>query len=231
MPEQLLKIAGHVPHPEIVAIAALVLAIAAFAVQFRLKRRVAGSLLAFVILAFGLTPLAASHILHVRNVYHIQVFLVRPDKTPVYYAQLKSSPVDDPQISEGGWRLDIPPQFRPADGKVTFSAAVKDEFLKGNSTLILSNDYYPTVTITLVPDTSAKVRGVVVDDKTTAVFGATVSVAGYPDVVLTDKQGNFSLPAHAGNGQVVEIRAEKDGVMTRLNAPAGKVVEVVLGSE
>jgi hypothetical protein len=114
---------------------------------------------------------------------------------------------------------------------VTFSAAVKDEFLKGNSTLILSTDYYPTVTITLVPDTSAKVRGVVVDDKMTAVFGATVSVAGYPDVVLTDKQGNFSLPAHAGNGQVVEIRAEKDGVMTRLNAPAGKVVEVVLGSE
>ncbi|MFZ0479344.1 MAG: hypothetical protein WAL71_09355 [Terriglobales bacterium] len=231
MPEQVLKIAGHVPYPETVAIAALVLAIVAFVVQFRLKRRIAGSLAGIAILALGLTPLAASHILHVRNVYHIQVFLVRPDKTPIYYAQLKSTPVDDLQISEGGWRLDIPPQFRPADGKVTFSAEVKDEFLKGNSMFILAGDYYPTVTIPLVADTSAKVRGVVVDEGMAAVFGAAVSVAGYPDVVLTDKHGNFSLPAHAGNGQLVEVRAEKDGIMTRMNAPAGKAIEVILGSE
>ncbi|MGA9527522.1 MAG: hypothetical protein WBS24_05355 [Terriglobales bacterium] len=231
MPEQVLKIAGRIPYPEAVAIAALILAIIAFAVQFRAKRRALGAFAAAAIVAIGLIPLAASHILHARNVYQIHVYLVRPDKSPVYYAEVKSTLSGDLPISEGGWRLDVPPQIHPADAKVTFSATVKDEFLKGSYTLILSDNYYPTVTIPLVADTSAKVRGVVVDEGMAAVFGASVSVAGYPDVVLTDKQGNFSLPAHAGNGQLVEIHAEKDGVMTRKNAPAGKTVEIVLGSE
>lgn len=230
MPEAL-KIANHVPHPGVVAIIFLVSAVIVLALALRAKHPVVGSVAALALIALGLVPLAVNHTVQSRGVYHIQVLLVRPDGSPIYYAQLKSSHGGEMKICEGGWRLDIPLQTRPADGKVTFAAAVKDEFLKGASTLTLADDYYPTVTIPLVAETSAKIKGVVVDEKMVAVSGATVSVAGYPEATITDSEGNFILPAHAGNGQTVELHAEKDGVMTHLNAPAGKVVEVILASD
>ena len=231
MPEQALKIANHVPYPEVVATIFLVSAAVVFALALRAKRPVVGSVAAVLLVALGVVPLAVNRTVQSRGVYHIQVLLVRPDGSTVYYAQLRSSHGSEMKISEGGWRLEVPPQTRPADGKVTFSAHVKDEFLSGASTLILANDYYPTVTIPLAAETSARIKGVVVDEKMAAVSGATVSVAGYPEATITDSKGNFILPAHAGNGQMVEVHAEKDGVMTRLNAPAGKVVEVILASD
>jgi hypothetical protein len=231
MPEQALKIANHIPYPEVVAIVFLVSAVVLFALALRAKRPVVGSVAAFLLIALGVVPFAANHTVQARGVYHIQVLLVRPDGSPVYYAQLKSSHGSEMKISEGGWRLEVPPQTRPVDGKVTFSAHVKDEFLSGASTLTLANDYYPTVTIPLAAETSAKIKGVVVNEEMVAVSGATVSVAGYPEATITDGKGNFILPAHAGNGQMVEVHAEKDGVMTRLNAPAGKLVEVILASD
>jgi hypothetical protein len=231
MPEPALKIANYIPHPGVLAVIFLVLAAVMVVVALRAKRPIVGSAAAAVLIALGLAPLAVSHALNSQGVYHVQVELRRPDRSPVYYAQLKSSASGDLKIFEGGWRLDIPRQNRPADGKITFSAAAKDEFLKGSSTLTLADDYYPTVTIPLVADTSAKIRGVVVNQNMVAVAGATVSVAGYPEATTTDSKGNFTLPAHAGNGQLVELRAQKDGTFAHLNAPAGKVVEVVMGSE
>jgi len=231
MPEQALKIVGHVPYSGAVAIIFLIFAVIVFALALRAKHPIVGSVAALLLIVLGVVPFAVNHAVQSRGVYHIQVLLVRPDGSPVYYAQLKSSHGGDLKICEGGWRLDVPPQTRPADGKVSFSATVKDEFLKGASTLTLANDYYPTVTIPLVAETSAKIRGVVVDEKMVAVSGATVSVAGYPEATITDGKGNFILPAHAGNGQMVEVHAEKGGVMTHLNAPAGKVVGVILASD
>lgn len=156
--------------------------------------------------------------------------IARPDGSPVYYAQLKSSIPGPMQIFEGGWRLDVTAENRPFDGRIAFSAAAKDEFLKGNSTLTLASDYYPAVTIPLEADTSARIRGVVVNGDMVAVEGASVSVNSYPDVAVTDGKGNFILPAHAGNGQMVELRAQKNGAWGHLKAPAGKVVEVILNS-
>ena len=231
MPEQALKIANHIPHPGVVAIFFLVSAVIVLALALRAKRPVVGSAAAVLLISVGVVPLAVNHTVQARGIYHIQVLLLRPDGSAIYYAQLKSSHGGEMKISEGGWRLDIPPQTRPADGKVTFSAAVNDEFLKGASTLTLADNYYPSVTIPLAAETSAKIKGVVVDEKMAAVSGATVSVAGYPEATITDSKGNFVLPAHAGNGQMVEVDAEKDGVMTHLNAPAGKVVEVILASD
>lgn len=132
---------------------------------------------------------------------------------------------------EGGWELDIPPQARPANGKVTLSANVKDEFLKGGSTLVLGEDYYPTATIQLVAETANKIRGVVVDEDLGAVAGATVSIEGYAEVAVTDERGNFVVPVHAGKGEVIEIHAQKDQMTGRLSAPAGRVVEVIISRE
>ena len=231
MHEQVFKIANHVPHPEVIAIIFLVFAAIVFALALRAKRPVVGSIAALVLIALGLFPLTLNHIVQSRGVYHIQVLLVRPDGSPIYYAQLKNSYGGEMKIFEGGWRLDVLPQTRPADGKVTFSAAIKDEFLSGASTLTLADDYYPTVTLRLVAEASAKIKGVVVDAKMAPVPGATVSVVGYPEAATTDSKGKFILPAHAGNGQMVEVHAERDGVMTHLKAPAGQFVEVILGSD
>jgi hypothetical protein len=228
MPEPFLRIAGHIPYSEAIAIVSFVLATLVFALQFRARRIVLGSIFAFLILAVGSIPFLVSHALESRGVYHIQVYLVRPDQSPIYYAEVKSSNPVEMKISEGGWHLDIPRQARPADGKVTFSAAVKDEFLVGKSSLQLEHDYYPNVIIPMVPDTSAKLRGVVVDEDMVAVEGATVSIDGYPDTAVTDKKGSFSLPAHAGIGQMVEVHAQKGGMIGHLTAKAGKTAEIIL---
>jgi hypothetical protein len=169
--------------------------------------------------------------LHSRGVYHVQVVLLRPDQTLADIAQVKSSNGGDVKMVAGGWELDVPQQARPADGKVTLTAAVKDEFLNGQSTIILGEDYYPNVTMQLVADTSARIRGVVVDEDLRAIAGATVSIGGSSDVAVSDAKGNFVLPAHAGKGQMVEVSARKGALTRTLSAPAGKVIEVILSQE
>jgi hypothetical protein len=226
-----LKIAGHIGRPVMVAAFALVIAASAFALLFRAKRPLLAGIAAVGIIVLGVTPFAASAFLQSRGVYHVQVLVVRPDESLVDIAQVKSSNGGELKMVAGGWDLDIPPQTRPADSKVTLVASVKDEFLNGKSTLVLAQDYYPTATIQLVAETSAMARGVVVDEDLRAVAGATVSIAGYSDVTVTDQKGNFVLPAHAGKGQMVEIHARKDQLTGHLSAPAGKVAEVIISRE
>jgi hypothetical protein len=235
MLEKALEIASRVTHPWTFAIAVAIMAVAVFVFALRAQTprlpRPIWIVLAAGLLILGLAPAAASAFVQSRGLYRVRLVVMEPNQSLADYAQVKSSNGGELKMVEGGWELDIPPQARPADGKVTLFAHVKDEFVKGNSTLVLAQDYYPTVTIQLVADTSAKVRGVVVDEDLRAVAGATISVTGYSDVAVTDQKGNFVLPAHAGNGQMVEIRAQKDELAGRLSAPAGKVVEVIIGRE
>jgi hypothetical protein len=68
------------------------------------------------------------------------------------------------------------------------------------------------VTVRLVANTSAKVRGVVLDDAGKALEGVRVSVVGHEEeAVTTGPGGQFVLPAHAADGQQVQLHAEKDG--------------------
>jgi sugar lactone lactonase YvrE len=60
------------------------------------------------------------------------------------------------------------------------------------------------------------------------VAGATVSIAGYPDITVTDKMGNFLLPAHVANGQIVQVRAEKGESTGSLSVPAGNTVQLIV---
>ncbi|HSZ63269.1 MAG TPA: carboxypeptidase-like regulatory domain-containing protein [Terriglobales bacterium] len=228
---QFLKIAGHIGHPAKVAAVAFVIAASVFVLAFRAKRPMVGGFAAVVILVVGVTPFAAYSSLQSRGVYHVQVVLLRPDRSVEDIAQVKASIGGELKMVAGGWELDIPQQSRPADGKLTLSATAKDEFMKGESTIVLAQDYYPTATIQMVAETSAMVRGVVVDEDLGVVAGAKVSVGDYPESVVTNAKGDFVLPAHAGQGQVVEIRVQKGNLTGNLSAPAGKVVEVVLGHE
>lgn len=228
MKDQVFRIAGHIPHPLVVAAVALLAAAVVLVLLLRAKRPFLAVVSVVGIVALGLAPLVISTIVRSRGVYRINVVVVRPDQSLADIAQVKASNKGDLKMVPGGWELEIPPQTIPAGGTVTFSAAVKDEFLNGKSTLLLAEDYYPTATIQLVADTSAVLRGVVVDESLVAIAGATVSIEGNSEKAVTDKKGNFVLSAHAGQGQTVEVTARKGALTGHLSAPAGKVIEIVL---
>src|SRR5713101_1919455 len=206
--EKALEIASHITHPGTIAV--FVSLIAAYVLVHALrarKARIVWVILAIGIIILGLAPLAASTFVQSRGIYRVRLVVLGPDHLPVDDAHVSSSIGGEPKKFESGWEFNIPPQTRPVDGKVVMFASVTNAFLNGSSTLLLAQDYYPTATIQLTSDTSAMIRGIVVDERLRSVAGAHVSIPGYPDVVVTDEMGNFVLPAHAADGQIVQVRA------------------------
>lgn len=230
MPDEILKVVSRIPHPAIVAGCSVALATLVLTLVLRANRRLTAWISAAAIIFAGLAPLAAASYVKSRGIYHVHIEVIRPDQSLADIAQLKSSDGGELKMVHDGWEEDIPVKFRPADGTITFTAAVKDEFLSGKSSLLLSEDLYPSAKVELAAVTSAVVRGVVVDEDMRAVAGAKVSVDGNPEVVVTDERGDFVLPAHAGKGQVVKVNARKGLLSGRLTTPAGKVVEIILDS-
>jgi len=229
--EKALEVASHITHPVAVAAVALVLAAFLFIMSIKKRQSRVTWFLVAVILLLGLAPLASSVYLQSRGLYIVRVFVLGIDKQPIDdpSVSVTSSDGGEPKEVQGGWEFDIPPQSRPADRKLKLFAAVKNAFLKGNSTLILDKDYFPTAEIQLAQDTSAMVRGIVIDEHRRSVAGAQVSVAGYSDIAVTDKMGNFVLSAHAADGQMVHLRAQKDQMAADMSAPAGnEPVELVV---
>jgi hypothetical protein len=227
--EKALEIASHITHP--VAVAAFAAALAAYPLSIVVKKRqskVAWFLVAAILL-LGLAPLASSTYARSRGLYRVRVVVLGTNKLPDNDAQVISSNGGEPKKVEGGWEFDIPPQSQPADGKLKLFASEKNAFLAGSSTLVLDKDYFPTVEIQLDRDTSATVRGNVVDEHRRSVVGASVSIPGYTDVAVTDAMGNFVLPAHAADGQIVRLRAQKDQLTAEVSIPAGDAsVELML---
>lgn len=219
--EEALKLASHITHPVTIVAFALVFAFFAFRFTSNGKKPWIARALAIGIILLGIAPLAASTYLQSRGVYRVRVTVLGPDQSTVEDAEVRSSIGGESKIVQGGWEFDIPPQTRPADGKLMFFASEKDAFQTGSSTLVLDRDYFPTTTIQLSSDTSALIRGNVVDVHGRSVAGAKVSVLGYSDVDVTGEAGAFVLPAHAADGQIVQVRAEKGLLVGTLSAPAG----------
>jgi len=226
--EKALEFASHITHPATVAVFAAVLAAFLFSLAIKKKQSRITWLLTAVVLILGLAPLLSSTYLQSRGLYIVRVFVLGLDKQPVDDARVTSSNGGEAKKIQGGWEFDIPPQSRPADGRLKLFASEKNAFLTGNSTLVLDKDYFPAVEIQLERDTSAVVRGVVLDERGRSVAGARVSIPGYPDVAVTNDEGNFVLPAHAADGQIVQVRAQKDQLVGTLSVPAGRTVELVV---
>jgi len=227
--EKALEIASHTVHPVAAAAFALVLAAYLFSIALKKRQSRVVWLLAAVILLLGLSPLLSSTYLQSRGLYRVRVFVLDADKQPVDDAHVTSSNGGEPKKVEAGWEFDVPPQSLPADGKLKLFASVKSAFLAGASTIVLDSDYFPTVEIQLDRDTSATVRGVVIDEHRRSVAGAQVSIPGYSDVAETDQMGNFVLPAHAADGQIVQVRAQKGQLVASMSVPAGNAaVELML---
>jgi hypothetical protein len=219
--EKALEIASHITHPGTIAVSTAVVAAYLFSIAIKKRQSRVPWLLASATLILGLAPLLSATYLQSRGLYIVRVFVLGADKQPVDNAIVTSSNGGEPKKIQNGWEFDIAPQARPADGKLQLFASVNSAFLAGSSTLMLDKDYFPSVEIQLNRDTSAMVRGVVVDEHNRSVEAAQVSIPGYIDIATTDKMGNFVLPAHAADGQIVHLRAQKDNLTADMSVPAG----------
>jgi hypothetical protein len=191
------------------------------------------------IILLGLVPILGSLIVQARQdegsaIYRVRVVVVGADGVPSNEAKVWSSIGGEAKKVDGGWQFDIPTKTKPADGKLTVYAEVSSAFEKGQKEVMLASDFSPSITVPLTQDTSAVVRGQVIDASGRAISGARVNVSGFgSESVTTQADGGFVLPAHAAKGQLVQLHAEKDGY-TAVNQshPAGTTaVTIVLDSE
>lgn len=146
------------------------------------------------------------------GIYRVRATVLDLQGIPTEEAKVWSTMGGELMKVAGGWQAEIPAAKRPVDGKLTIFASRESAFLTGKADLTLNDDYNPTVTVNLVRDVSAKVRGQVVDGKNRGVAGARVFITGYDgEAMVTKEGGNFELPAHAAVDQQVLLHAEKAG--------------------
>jgi hypothetical protein len=171
------------------------------------------------IVLFVLVPILASHYVELettkitdsnRLIYRLRVTVLSPEGTPVSDAIVTNSLGGYATRAASAWQFDVPVATKPADGKITVYAIVENAFLKGKNEVLLADDHNPTTTVQLVRDASARVRGIVVDSTGKALSGAQVLVVGFgSEAVITQRDGGFVLPAHAADGQLVELHVQK----------------------
>jgi len=202
------------------SLAAFTVAALALVVLLVLKRRTTpkniirllwGIVVAMVVLAV-VPPISRAY-LETHGIYRLRVTVEDSKGMPVDSAHVISSIGGEPKKVEGGWEFDIPVSIKPPDGKLTIYAEVPSAFLSAKTVIQLANDYSPAAQVRLEHDTSAHIRGSVVDDKGNPVPGVQVTVAGYEtEAVFTGDLGQFDLAAHASEGQEVELLIFKKGL-------------------
>jgi hypothetical protein len=175
----------------------------------------------------GLAPLVASTYLQSMGVYRIELVVRDTNGQPVKDAEVSTSVGSQIQKGSGYWEIDISPQTRPPDSRVQVFASLGAK--SGVSTVSLGHSFYIPVTIDLAAPQSALIRGIVKDSHGKGVQSAHVSVAGYKDGTNTDEWGNFELPAHAAEGQMVTLRATKSVWTAEATVPVGATAELTLG--
>jgi hypothetical protein len=167
--------------------------------------------IAMVVLAA--LPLIARAYLENHGVYRLRITVEDPHGMPLDDAKVTSSIGGEPKRVEGGWEFDIPAASKPTDGKLTIYGEVASAFLSGKTDVELSNDYNPSAKVRLNHDRSARIRGRVVDRSGNPIAATQVSVVGYEsEAVTTGILGQFNLPAHAADGQQIQLAVFKKGI-------------------
>jgi hypothetical protein len=164
------------------------------------------------VVVVALAPIIAPVYMNSYGVFRVRVVVLDEHQIPTNEAKVTCSVGGEVKKVEGGWECDIPSKTKPADGKMQAYASIENAFLTGRAELELKDDYNPVATINLAKDNSAKIIGMVVDEHETPIAGVRIGVVGYESEVWTTQNGgNFSLLAHAAQGQQVQLSASKDG--------------------
>lgn len=176
----------------------------------RLAVKSSGGAAAFVlVLVWWLSPWSP---VESAGVIRLRALVLSPTGSPVEDAKVWTSLGGEPKQVAGGWEFDILISKVPADGKVTVHASKEEAFLSGLSEVRLGKDLAATATVRLVASQTATVQGIVLDESGNAVEGVRVSVIGHEgETATTGAGGQFVLPAHAADGQQVQLHAEKAG--------------------
>lgn len=175
----------------------------------RLAVKSSGGAAAFVlVLVWWLSPFSP---VESADVIRLRVLVVDPQGRPVEGGEVSTSVGGEAKQFAGGAEFAIPFSSIPADGNVTVRAAKETAFLSGSNEIRLGKDLAPSVTVRLAAQ-PASIRGIVLDESGNAVEGVRVSVVGHEEeTVTTGAGGQFVLPAHAADGQQVQLHAEKTG--------------------
>jgi len=227
--EKAVEIASHLTLPVPVVAFAIVFSAFAYWMALRSKKRGVASLLLTVlicIILLGLAPLAASTYLESSGVYHIMLVVRGTDQRPVNEAQVTASIGATIKKGESYWEIDVPPQTRPPDHHIQVFASQGTR--AGETTVVLENSFSLQAMIDLKSLPFSSIRGVVKDEHGAGVPDVHVSIPGYKDGTTTDQWGNFELPAHAAEGQMITLRAEKAGLNAQTTVPAGTEAELTL---
>lgn len=187
----------------------------------RFAARGASGLAAFLaVLGWWLSPLSP---VETADRIRLRVLVLGTSGAPVEDARIWTSVGGETKKVSGGWEIDIPWSSRPAGGKTTIYASKESAFLVGSQEVSLGESLTSSATLRLAPGHFQSVRGVVVDPEGRSLGDVRVSVVGYgEDGVKTGANGEFFLPAHAADGQIVQLRAEKVGYLaTTQFHPAG----------
>jgi hypothetical protein len=172
------------------------------------------------IVVLGALPIAANlFVERPGRDYRVRVVVLDESGSPTEDAEVWSSLGGEPKKVAGGWEFLV--SGRPNDGRITLYATEDSAFLKGSTSLLLAKDRTPTATLKMQRDTSAQVRGIVVDEHGHGLQGAQVSLIGR-QAATTDKTGSFVVPAHAADGQQVELHVQTaDGRAASFHVQAG----------
>ena len=226
--EKILELATKVSTPWSLAAFAIAAVLLLLARRGKPPKAIWAAIGAVVLL--GLVPIVAPSYLQSRAIYRIRVVVLDPQSLPVNEAKVTSSLGGEPKRVEGGWEFDIPYANKPSDGRVDFYAEVPASFLTGVKEYRLGTDFSATTTIPLTRDTSAKVLGMFLDRAKNPIQGVRVGVIGFDqEAVTTGADGNFALPAHAADGQSVDLYFHKTGYKSDTKwVPAGKVVYTIV---
>lgn len=166
----------------------------------------------------------------VPELYRVRVTVLETSGSPVENANVWSSLGGEPKKVAGGWEFNIARSAIPKDGSLTVFASRPTAFERGSTRVQLGGEANPAIVVRLERDVSGEVRGIVVDSKNRTIAGARVSIVGFQaEATVTDSSGGFVLPAHAAEGQQVQLHVEKRGysAVTEFH-PAGHAATIVL---
>jgi len=146
------------------------------------------------------------------QIYELIVSLkAKDDGTPITDAHLACSIGIKPDRVNDAWEFKIPRALTLPSKEVEVTAESQDGIFVGAASILLKDDFHPTLPILMNRRANVMVSGTVKNASGEVVEHATVSISGHKEHMFTTETGWFELPAHATTGEEITIHVEKRG--------------------